>query len=195
MASLPQKFGAGIALTEGGSWNAFGARSRRNAFVCMVADGNCSQCGDLHRSPQPKDSELACVSFFWMRGRGFYFAARLAWLGTEFERSGSWAADLRVSFLDGWNGRRRREVLRSNWSMDWPIPNGFGAGDDWTCRRIDGAGIAAWGGFLKELFQHTGDLVFSAQDRGEAVLSNPRRRKMPYAPAIAIGTLISFFAR
>jgi prepilin peptidase CpaA len=55
--------------------------------------------------------------------------------------------------------------------------------------------IAACGGFLKELFQHTGDLVFSAQDRGEAVLSNPLRRKMPYAPAIAIGTLISFFAR
>jgi prepilin peptidase CpaA len=48
---------------------------------------------------------------------------------------------------------------------------------------------------LKELFQHTGDLVFSAQERGEAVLSNPRRRKIPYAPAIAIGTLISFFAR
>jgi prepilin peptidase CpaA len=55
--------------------------------------------------------------------------------------------------------------------------------------------MAAWGGFLKELFQHTGDLVFSAESRGEAVLSNPGRRKMPYAPAIAIGTLISFFAR
>lgn len=55
--------------------------------------------------------------------------------------------------------------------------------------------VAAWGGFLKELFMHTGDLVFSAKGRGEAVLSNPVRRKMPYAPAIAIGTLISFFAR
>src|ERR1700677_3344797 len=55
--------------------------------------------------------------------------------------------------------------------------------------------MAAWGGFLKELVQHTGDWVFSAESRGEAVLSNPQRRKMPYAPAIAIGTLISFFAR
>jgi prepilin peptidase CpaA len=54
---------------------------------------------------------------------------------------------------------------------------------------------AAQGGFLKELFQHTGGLIFSAKERGEAILSNPRRRKMPYAPAIAIGTLISFFAR
>jgi len=53
---------------------------------------------------------------------------------------------------------------------------------------------AACGGFMKELFQHTGDLVFRTKERGEAVLSNPSRRKMPYAPAIAIGTLISFFA-
>ena len=50
------------------------------------------------------------------------------------------------------------------------------------------------GGFLKELFQNTGGLLFSAKERGEAVLSNPQRRKMPYAPAIAIGTLISFLA-
>ncbi len=53
---------------------------------------------------------------------------------------------------------------------------------------------AAWGGFMKELFQHTSDLAFSSKERGEAVLSNPLRRKMPYAPAIAIGTLISFLA-
>jgi len=53
---------------------------------------------------------------------------------------------------------------------------------------------AACGGFFMELFQHTGDLVVSKKARAEAVLSNPLRRKMPYAPAIAIGTLISFFA-
>ncbi len=38
---------------------------------------------------------------------------------------------------------------------------------------------AAFGGFLKDLFTGAG---------------NPMKRKMPYAPAIAIGTLISFFA-
>jgi prepilin peptidase CpaA len=54
---------------------------------------------------------------------------------------------------------------------------------------------ALWGGFAKELFLHTGDLVFRSKERGEVVLSNPLRRKMPYAPAIAIGTLISFIAR
>jgi prepilin peptidase CpaA len=54
-------------------------------------------------------------------------------------------------------------------------------------------GWAAWGGFLGTLFRHTGDLVFgSKQERGEAMLGNPGRHKMPYAPAIAIGTLLSF---
>jgi prepilin peptidase CpaA len=56
-------------------------------------------------------------------------------------------------------------------------------------------GWALWGGFLKELFLHTGDLLFKSKERGDVVLSNPLRRKMPYAPAIAVGTLISFIAR
>ena len=59
---------------------------------------------------------------------------------------------------------------------------------------------AVFGGFLKELFAGAGNLVFGGKGPGglrdpEMVLSNPLRRKMPYAPAIAIGTLISFFAR
>jgi len=54
---------------------------------------------------------------------------------------------------------------------------------------------AAYAGFLKDLFTGTGDLVFSGAKRAEVTLSNPLRRKMPYAPAIAIGTLFSFFAR
>jgi prepilin peptidase CpaA len=59
---------------------------------------------------------------------------------------------------------------------------------------------AASGGFLKDLFKGAGDLVFGWKQRGmhrdpEMVLANPLKRKMPYAPAIAIGTLFSFFAR
>ena len=59
---------------------------------------------------------------------------------------------------------------------------------------------AAAGGFLGELFTGAGNLVFDFKKRGlkpepELTLSNPRARKMPYAPAIAIGTLVSFFAR
>jgi len=61
-------------------------------------------------------------------------------------------------------------------------------------------GWAAWGGFLKELLTGSSDLVFAWRKNGmhrdpDLVLSNPRTRKMPYAPAIAIGTLLSFFAR
>ena len=58
---------------------------------------------------------------------------------------------------------------------------------------------AVCGGFLKELFTGAGDLLFSWKRRGmhgdpELVLANPMKRKMSYAPAIAIGTLMSFFA-
>ena len=59
-------------------------------------------------------------------------------------------------------------------------------------------GWAAFGGWLKELFNGASDLTFgfgNAAVRQEMVLANPAKRKMPYAPAIAIGTLISFFAR
>lgn len=59
---------------------------------------------------------------------------------------------------------------------------------------------ATAGGFLGELFTGAGNLVFGFKKRGlkpdpELNLSNPLARKMPYAPAIAIGTLVSFFAR
>lgn len=58
---------------------------------------------------------------------------------------------------------------------------------------------AVCGGFLAELLSGSGDLMLGWRKRGtlihpQLVLSNPRARKMPYAPAIAIGTLISFFA-
>ena len=58
---------------------------------------------------------------------------------------------------------------------------------------------AIFSGFTQELFRGSGELVFGWRGRGtvahpELVLSNPKARKMPYAPAIAIGTLISFFA-
>lgn len=58
---------------------------------------------------------------------------------------------------------------------------------------------AAFGGFLGELFTGTSDLLLGWKKRGqlphpEMVLSNPKARKMPYAPAIAIGTLLSFFS-
>ena len=58
---------------------------------------------------------------------------------------------------------------------------------------------ALYGGFLGDLFSGSGELVFGLKQRGmrphpELVLANPLTRKMPYAPAIAIGTLLSFFS-
>lgn len=60
-------------------------------------------------------------------------------------------------------------------------------------------GWALMSGFLPELLKGSGDLMFGWKKRGmkppaDLVLSNPMARKMPYAPAIAIGTLLSFFA-
>ena len=57
---------------------------------------------------------------------------------------------------------------------------------------------AAFGGFLGELFTGTGKMVLGWGKQGlrgnsEMSLANPKARKMPYAPAIAIGTLFSFF--
>jgi prepilin peptidase CpaA len=59
---------------------------------------------------------------------------------------------------------------------------------------------AAAGGFLGDLFRGAGNLVFEAKKRGfkpdpELNIDNPRARKMPYAPAIAIGTLASFLGQ
>lgn len=58
---------------------------------------------------------------------------------------------------------------------------------------------AIYGGFLPDLFKGSGELIFGLRNRGlrphpDLVLANPLTRKMPYAPAIAIGTLISFFS-
>lgn len=72
---------------------------------------------------------------------------------------------------------------------------------------------AMWGGFMGDLLRGTGDLagkLIPGQSKRETVaaeqaglaadeISQPAKgnilkRKMPYAPAIAIGTLMSFFA-
>jgi prepilin peptidase CpaA len=65
---------------------------------------------------------------------------------------------------------------------------------------IMAVGWAIIGGFAGELFSGTSDFLFGWRKRGmkgnpDLTLSNPKTRKMPYAPAIAIGTLISFFAQ
>jgi prepilin peptidase CpaA len=61
-------------------------------------------------------------------------------------------------------------------------------------------GWALWRGLLKELLTGTGDLMVGLASRGlrphpTLVLSNPVARRMPYAPAIAVGAILSFFTR
>jgi len=58
---------------------------------------------------------------------------------------------------------------------------------------------AARGGYLRESLDGAGDLITGLGKRGfqphpTLRLANPAARKMPYAPAIAIGTLFSFLA-
>jgi prepilin peptidase CpaA len=55
-------------------------------------------------------------------------------------------------------------------------------------------------GRLKDTLAGTGDLIFWLGKRGlrphpALVLANPAARRMPYAPAIAAGAILSFFAR
>lgn len=62
-------------------------------------------------------------------------------------------------------------------------------------------GWALVGGFASELFQETGNLILGRKKHSSADSTAPEEprnamhRKMPYAPAIAIGTLLSFFSR
>jgi prepilin peptidase CpaA len=58
---------------------------------------------------------------------------------------------------------------------------------------------AICGGFLAEMLSGAGDLILGFRKRGfrphdSLVLENSGTRKMPYAPAIAVGAMLSFFA-
>lgn len=59
--------------------------------------------------------------------------------------------------------------------------------------------LALRGGFVGEWVGSTADLIFGFRKRGfrapsGLTLTNPNARRMPYAPAIAIGAILSFFA-
>ena len=95
------------------------------------------------------------------------------------------------------------------------IMGGMGAGDVKLCAAIGAwvgplqmmfglvfTGIAgglmvfAWaiaGGFFLDLFRGPGKDSGVTGDAGQ-VRTNPLKRKMPYAPAIAVGALLSFFS-
>lgn len=95
------------------------------------------------------------------------------------------------------------------------ILGGMGAGDVKLCAAIGawvgpvqlmfglvftsiagGLMVFAWaiaGGFFLDLFRGPGKDSGAPGDFGQ-VRTNPLKRKMPYGPAIAVGTLLSFFS-
>ena len=54
-------------------------------------------------------------------------------------------------------------------------------------------GWAVAGGFLSDTLRRTAGLMFGRDKR--MTLDHPAARKMPYAPAIALGTICSFLSR
>ena len=129
------------------------------------------------------------------------------------------------TFLHGWHGLGQSAAGAGLALLVFGIffwMGGMGAGDVKLCAAVGAwigpqqlvvamvvtglaGGVMAlvWaiaGGFLGDLFRGTGDLIFGLGKRGlrrdpDLTLANPLRRRMPYAPAIAIGTLVSFLGR
>jgi prepilin peptidase CpaA len=129
------------------------------------------------------------------------------------------------SWLHGWHGMMQSLAGFGVGALPFGIlywMGGMGLGDVKLCAAIGAwigpsqmltalvmTGIAGgvialcWaiaGGFIGEMLSGTGELIFGLKKRGlrphpELALNNPLARKMPYAPAIAIGTLVSFFSR
>jgi len=61
-------------------------------------------------------------------------------------------------------------------------------------------GCAAAGGFLRESLEGAGDVVFGCARRGRGpherlTVETPGARSIPYAPAIAVGAIFSFWAQ
>ena len=126
----------------------------------------------------------------WLHGRGgigrslagaglaVLFCGFLYWLG------GLGAGDLKLcAAIGAWLGPHQLFVAQ--------VATGI----------VGGLWVLVWAvydGFLADLLKSTGHLVFGWVKGGalrnpEMTIENPLRRKMPYAPAIAIGTVFSFF--
>jgi prepilin peptidase CpaA len=125
------------------------------------------------------------------------------------------------SWLYGWHGLGRSVAGIGLGILIYGIffcLGGMGAGDVKLCAAVGawigpeqlfialvltglagGVMVLCWagvGGFLKELLKGTHDLLrdWTGCEPSEGQV-NVSRRKMPYAPAIAIGTVISFIGR
>jgi prepilin peptidase CpaA len=123
------------------------------------------------------------------------------WYGLEQSLLGILLAALLMGFLHWLGGMGMGDVKLCAAIGAWIGPAQLGVA--LVAMGMAGGVMAlAWavcGGFLKESLDGVGDLVFGMRKRGlrpheTLVLANTKTRKLPYAPAIAIGTLFSFLA-
>ncbi len=144
-----------------------------DALIRMVADIRSPGCGYLYGSAQPQDSELAGFAVY---GCGVRCSGLAAWLHGFWQSLEGFALGALVYGMLSWIG-------------------GMGMGD---VKLV--AAIGAWIGprqllMAMVLIAMTGGLMalgFAIVGifKGEVWKS----RTIPYAPAIAVGTLISFFS-
>jgi prepilin signal peptidase PulO-like enzyme (type II secretory pathway) len=179
--------------------SSMGRKEFAYALNCLVADSRCSRRRHLYGSAQSSDPELAGASVPVCRDHCLRLAPRLAWnrslsgialgallLGVFCWMGGMGMGDVKLcAAIGAWIGPAQLVTAL--------VITGIAGGIMAVCWAVRG-------GFLGDLFKGTGELIFGLKDRGlrphpELVLNNPLAHKMPYAPAIAIGTLVSFFSR
>jgi prepilin peptidase CpaA len=105
-----------------------------------------------------------------------------------------------IPFLMGWTGGGDVKLFAAIGA--WVGPEQFFWAFFFTALAggIMALGWAAYSSFLKKLFTRVGKFIFGGTQREmssdlEPATASSLKRKMPYAPAIAVGTLLSFFAR
>ncbi len=133
---------------------------------------------------------------------GWHGLGQFGWhgLGQCFAGMGLGLLVYGIPFFMGWTGGGDVKLCAAVGA--WIGPAQFFISFIYTA-IVGGIMVLCWaifGGFFKELFTGASDLVFGWKQRGmrhdpELSLANPMKRRIPYAPAIAVGTVMSFFAR
>jgi prepilin signal peptidase PulO-like enzyme (type II secretory pathway) len=168
-----------------------------HAFYCLVAYSyRRDDCNGMRYS-QPPHPQLASVTVLDNGDRRLDRNRRLEWALAEcsgFVAGGGAAGDILLARGDG-------DVKLCAAIGAWIGPQQLGTA--LVMMGIAGGLMAllwaAYGGYLKESLSGAGDLIFGVGKRGlrphaTLLLANPSSRKMPYAPAIAFGTIFSFLA-
>jgi len=163
----------------------------------VVADSYRSRGRHIYGSAQPPYPELAGASFHARGNRRLGLAPWLSGIGQSLAGLGLGALLLGVLCWLGGMGMGDLKLCAAIGAWIGPMQLLFALVITSMAGGIMALCWAAAGGFLGELFQvrAISSSVFPSADCVliRAGSSNPTSRKMPYAPAIAIGTIVSFF--